>query len=338
MTGMRDDFENAIAKLDAPEEEALENEVAEEQESPIHAEAEQAETQTADETQSPEATGEEPEPPGKEQPAATDQPDDLAAAPVSWTPAAREAWKDLPEPVKQLVHKREREIQTALEDGKEYRKMGEGLNHTLNNYADVMQAEGVADPIQGIEHMLTVMRTMHRGSAQLKAQILAGFVNTYNVDVRALDEVLSNTPAAYRQPEPELPPQLQSKLSQYDQMMAYLQQQQAAEQQQSYQAATSEVAQFGTQKEFFNDVREQMADLIEFYAQRGEDLSLADAYDRACAMNPEISQVIRQRELQKNIAGKRRAASSISGRPASAGGNPAPDTIRDALLNAFEGE
>ena len=336
MTGMRDDFENAIARLDDPDDEAGQAEqIEEQQELPLHAETEQTETQTADETQSPKATGEEPESSGEEQPATPVPSDDADAAPVSWTPAAREAWAELPESVKQLVHKREREIQTALEDGKEYRKLGETLSGIVSQYADVAQAEGMRDLPTGLDHMFQVVRVMQRGSQLEKAQVLANFVNNYGVDVQALDEVLSNTPAARAAPEPAIPPQLQEKLSQYDQMMAYLQQQESFKQEQAYNESTQEVAQFGANKEFFNDVRMEMADLIEYYAQRGENLTLEDAYNRACAMNPEISQVIRQREMQHNIAGKRRAASSVSGRPASSGGDPEPATIRDALKNAF---
>ena len=230
------------------------------------------------------------------------------------------------------MHKREREIQLALEDGKEHRKLGESFHHTLGQYMDVLQYENVQDPIQGINHMMGVMRTMQTGSPQQKAKILADFVNVYGVDVRALDDILSGTPAAQQPAQPPIPPQLEQRLSQYDQMVARMQQQDQMAEQQATEMAMSEVEQFGSDKEFFNDVRHDMADMLEFYAQRGEELSLQDAYDRACALHPEISQVLRQREMAKNIAGKRRAARRRTFRSARARQRPAEDGARALAL------
>jgi len=328
MSGMREDFENAIAKLDEPETETPETEEVEassEESTPPEVEAQ---------AQEPETEGEQPE---SDEPAAeaAPEPDEADTAPVSWTPAAREEWANLPSAVKELVHKRENEIQRALEDGKEYRKMGEGLNSVASTYADVLQAEGVQDPVSGVENMLQVIRVMHNGSQQQKAQIMANFVNNYGVDVRALDMVLSQTAAAVtpppEDPQPQQTPQLDPQ--QIAAQAAYLAQQQLTEQQ-TNTAATQEVATFGQGKEFFNDVRNDMADLIEMYAARGENLSLQDAYDRACAINPEVSAVIRSR----SVANKRRAASSVTGRPANQGNDPAPATLRGALEAAFSGE
>ena len=121
-------------------------------------------------------------------------------------------------------------------------------------------------------------------------------------------------------------------------MQQYQQNQQQTYQQQT-QSAEQEIAQFGEQHEFFEDVREDMADLIEMAEKRGQSLSLEQAYERACAINPEISKVLdqrRQRDTVVNLQNKKTAASSLASespnntKPSSGG------SLRDAIAEAFD--
>ena len=79
-----------------------------------------------------------------------------------------------------------------------------------------------------------------------------------------------------------------------------------------------------------NDVSADMADLLDFYAARGENLSIQEAYDKACAMNPEILAVKKSRETQQTLASKKAAATSIHG---TRGGSPAPVTATSSMAD-----
>jgi hypothetical protein len=68
------------------------------------------------------------------------------------------------------------------------------------------------------------------------------------------------------------------------------------------------VESFGKDKDFFNDVRHQMADLVE----RGLANSLDDAYDKACWSNPEVRKVMLAREKGSVITDQARAAAGTS--------------------------
>jgi len=102
---------------------------------------------------------------------------------------------------------------------------------------------------------------------------------------------------------------------------------------------------FGAQAEFLNDVRHDMADLIDLAHKHGRQLSLQEAYDRACAVHPEVSKVMETRKRQQSIVGnnssiaaKRNAASSISGRMAGSGGVNSDMSTRDMLQAAWDSQ
>jgi hypothetical protein len=71
------------------------------------------------------------------------------------------------------------------------------------------------------------------------------------------------------------------------------QQQILAKQQQDQQAVLSNIEKMASDPKFehFADVREDMADIIDLQAKKGVYLTLEQAYTRAIAMNPDISQV-----------------------------------------------
>jgi hypothetical protein len=78
-------------------------------------------------------------------------------------------------------------------------------------------------------------------------------------------------------------------------MLTQFQQAQLQQQQQATQAAQSEVSTFLQRAEFGEDVREDMADIIESYSRRGQSITLQDAYKKACLMNDSVRAVISQR-------------------------------------------
>jgi hypothetical protein len=91
---------------------------------------------------------------------------------------------------------------------------------------------------------------------------------------------------------------------------------------QQKQAEAAKSVQEVAQEEFFEDVRQDMADLIEVAQRRGVALTLKDAYTRAVGLHPEISKVVSQRAAAaaRTPAGAtqraRAASSSVRSSPA----------------------
>lgn len=264
------------------------------------------------------------------------KPDQFAKAPASWKPGAREAWSQLPPDVRAEVHRRERETARIVQETAQVRQVGERIGQMQQQFAPALQAEGV-DVLTATHNLMNLASRLRFGSPIEKATLAATIIRNYGVDVNALANVLDGQP-----PPQGHPPQQMLQDPRVDQLLATLQQAQQQRMAQVTERAVSEVEEFGADKEFFEDVREDMADLLEVAARRGIDLSLEQAYERACKMQPEISKVLDAREAAKRAGNSQQstqrakiAASSVRGTPS---GVPAanPGDLRGAIEAAIE--
>ena len=90
----------------------------------------------------------------------------------------------------------------------------------------------------------------------------------------------------------------------------------------------------------FEDLRSDIADVVEAFAKAGKKISLQDAYKRALAMNPDLEpapaappQITKSQAAA--ILASRNAASSISGNPRTDAG-PKPTDRRSQIAAAWE--
>lgn len=263
-------------------------------------------------------------------------------APESWPPAAREGWKDVPETVRAQISKREGEIDKALNVGAQDRKTGAAFQGIADRYAQVIAAEGATDALTGIEELVKTVATLRMGSKEQKAQKIAGFIEHYGIDVPMLDDILSGTPAAA---DPNALPPLDPRV---ESLLSGLESQKRANQFQKNQDAINEVMTFkqDASHEFYDDVKNDMADMVEMAEKRGVVMPLQDAYDKACALNPEISGVVAKRAADQALIGsdatldaKRNASVSIAGKQ---GGAPSTNTdgmsMRDTITAALDAQ
>ena len=292
-----------------------------------------------------EATGNDPASgsPGDEQSAAGN----VDKAPASWQPEAREGWANLPEGIRQEIHKREGEINKALMDGSENRKQGQKFSDITSRYASVIAAEGVTDPIQGFEAMMRTMSELRMGTPQQKAMKIAQFINGYGVSVEILDQILSgqSTPQGGNGATPPGMEYIDQKLAPVNDLLSRLSAQERQQNYQRNQEFLTEVQNFSAANEFYNDVKNDMADMVEMAEKRNYTMPLAEAYAKACALNPQVSAVMAERAKTDQLAhggatltAKRNAGSSLmSGRQQ---GMPAAEdmSLRDTLSAAFDAQ
>ena len=263
-------------------------------------------------------------------------------APQSWSPKLREEFGKLSPGVQAQISKREQEMSTFLNEGAESRKFGDKMTQALQPYQAVMTAHGTNDPIQAIQGLMQTAGTLQMGTPQQKAQKLADMVQHYGIDITMLDSALSGQPIATPE-QNQLEQMLEQKLAPMTNFMNSVQQNQQQSQQQVQQNAKSEVGTFEQSAEFIGDVRNDMADLLDMAAQRGQEMSLQQAYDKACAINPEISAIISKRTNDDRLKGnarsannKRYAASSIRGNQTGGGGHVDNNTVASALNQAWD--
>lgn len=307
---------------------------------PLHVEAE-AEVEAAPETEveaAPEAEAEaeaEDNIDAEKTPAvSTDKP------PLDWGVEVREEWKNLPDSVKAHLHKRDQHVNTMLRDGAENRKMGEGLNSIAQGYQAIMAAEGVSNPLQAVDGLFKSVATLRMGSQAEKAAKIAQFVQLYGVDINALDNALVGNPVNETDPMAAM---IDERLAPVNQLLEQMNQNKLAQDQHNQTNTQNNIAEFEKTAEFMNDVRDDMADLLEGAAKRGYKMSLQQAYDKACVINPEISNVMAKRAAdekllgnQNLIAAKRNAASSINGDTGGHANSLGSGNLREALMGAFD--
>lgn len=257
-----------------------------------------------------------------------------AKAPQSWKPEARESWSAIPESARNEIVRREREAATALQAAAEKSKQGDGLRNAIAPYEANIRASGV-DPAQAIQNLLQTEHALRTAPQPHKAEIMARLVKSYDISIEHLAAALDGQPAPQGQPQHFDPNQFTQQIKQ--QILGEFQQQR---QQATFAKSSQEVTAFGDGREFFQDVREHMADLLEVAGRRGIPLTLEDAYNRACQLEPEVSKVIQQRAAatQANASNAstqraRVAASSVKSQPASVISDVEPEDRR-ALLEA----
>jgi len=259
------------------------------------------------------------------------------SAPVSWNAKAREAWKKIPKEAREYIQQREHQMQVGLQKNAEGARRAAAMDQTLSPYQQYFAMSGGAG--QTIQGLLQAGATLTMGSPAQRAQTVANIIKQYGVDVNALDSLLVDKPQEPTgQQDFQVQQAIQQALAPYQRYMAEQQQNQQARQQQTQQEAGSEVQRFSAdpKNEFYKDVRMDMADILDLAANRGLQMSMEDAYNRACLMHPEISTIVQTRQKQQALLPKKKAAVSISGGQGGAGGSGGAETTRQALEAAWD--
>ena len=268
-------------------------------------------------------------------------------APQAWRPEVREHWAQLPEPVRAEIARRESEHARFIQESSEARKTAETLMKTIAPYEAFIRAEN-SNPIQAIDNLMSTAARLRTGTAPELAQVVAGIVNQFGIGrfgnsfIEQLDSALAGQAPKVDPQQSAIEQVLNQKLAPVQQMLTQFQQAQLMQQQQVQERAVSEVEQFLAQAEFGNDVREDMADILEVAQRRGINMTLQDAYKKAVMMNDNVRSVLTQRaqaqkaQSQTQAAQRARSAAvSVSG-AAPMGGMQAPVTdVRSAIEAAI---
>lgn len=268
-------------------------------------------------------------------------------APASWRPEAREHWAQLPDNVRAEVARRESEVARTLQETAEARKTAEAVMKTIEPYQAFIKAEN-SNPLQAIDNLMSTAARLRTGTAPELAQLVAGIVNQFgtgrfgNGFIDMLDSALAGQTPRQDPQQLAIEQVLNQRLAPVQNMLTQFQQAQLQQQQQIAQAAETEVTTFLDKAEFGNDVREDMADLLEAAQRKGQNLSLADAYKKACLMNDNVRAVLTQRmkaqgaQTSTQAAQKARStAVQVSGSAPMGGLKQDPTDVRTAIEAAI---
>ena len=256
------------------------------------------------------------------------------APPVGLSPEAREAWKDTPKAMQDAISNREKQFAMGMQKNAEAAKQAQAINNTIQPFGQYVQMNG--GPKQAIEGLLQTGSALQMGSPIQKAQTVAQIIKQFGVDISTLDNLLvGEAPPEGVQQNNEVQQAVNQAVAPYQQMMNQMQQAQQRSRQQSVAAIDSEIGDFAAKNEFYKDVAGPMADFLDMAAQRGQSMTMEQAYANACQMHPEISKIMQARTNTKQVDQARKASTSISGSPGGPGGTNENDDMRATIAQAF---
>lgn len=268
-------------------------------------------------------------------------------APQAWRPEIREHWGKLPEPVRQEIQRREVEVQRTLQESAEARRNFDAVMKTIEPYQAFIKAEN-SNPLQAIDNLMSTAARLRTGTAPELAQLVAGIVNQFgtgrfgNQFIELLDGALAGQAPRVDPQQAALEQALNQRLAPVQNMLQQFQQAQQMQQQRVVKQAQSQVGQFLQRAEFGQDVREEMADLLETAQRRGQNLSLVDAYKKACMLNDRVRSVLQSRakargaQTQTQAAQRARSAAvSVTGAAPAGALRQEPTDVRSAIEAAI---
>lgn len=209
-------------------------------------------------------------------------------APQSWSPAAREKWSQIPDDLRKEIIRREEAAAVGVRQLNERFAPAVKFVESLGPILQEARDSGV-DPTGYISSVMQTERALRTADTKGKFNVLLSLADQYGVPLREIinasvgQEVLQKG-VQPGQPQMTLPPEL----------VRELEESRRWRQEQEGSRVQSEIASFSNGKEFFEDVRGQMADLL----QSGVAANLDDAYDKACWADPNIRKVLIERERQ----------------------------------------
>lgn len=256
-----------------------------------------------------------------------DAPTPYDNAPASWKGDAKEVWAELPEKARREVTRRERQIERTLQDTAQSRQVAEEFNGVANQYEERLRDWGTT-PTSAFKQFMDADRSLSSGSMSSRAATLVGIIKEYGIDIGALDSALAGA-----DPDPLLDVDARVQELVHQQMAPFREQISRQEQGQSQQMVEM-IDNMANSPEFpyFEDVREEMADLIEINMRRGVAINLPDAYRKIVGYNGRNSP-------QQNSDAVRRAkaaSTSVSGSPAAVTSTGNNSDLRGTIMAALE--
>lgn len=209
--------------------------------------------------------------------------------------------------------------------------MSEAVTRTLAPFEGLARSQGM-DSMQYAGSVLQTAAALHMGAPAQKAQIIAQLINTYGIDVDSVNSAMQGQPQqAQRTPSPiDIRAEVARTLEE---------ERRTRENAENYEAVMAFQA---SQPEFLDSVQPDMVELLRLDRARGGNMTLQQAYDRACKMNDEVQAVISQRKAADDakkkaadMAASKAAASSVRSQPASVPAGK-PKGLRATLEDAYE--
>lgn len=254
-------------------------------------------------------------PDGRPTPGVAPKPGDDITGPGTWSPEAREHWAKLPEQVRSAVRAREKDFGRLLNQSRGFRNFTEEFKETIKPFEGFIAAEN-ATPMQAVRNMMQTAALFRVGTPQQKVEAVANIIEQFNIPLEQLDVFIGQRrgggAATGGGAAPDFSAQVQAALQRemqpFREHMQSQRQQAVMTDRQLDQEVDQELSQFAQTHEFYEDLKMEMADLIQVARQRGVNLTLTAAYERATLLSEPVRQVLESRKVRTSATEAQRIA------------------------------
>lgn len=238
--------------------------------------------------------------------------------PQSLNPAEREVFAKAPPEIQRALQRIDQTARQALSESAPARKFQQEFAQATHAYQPMLQRAGL-NPIQAVQSAFNTIDQLQSGTPQSRAQVFHALMQAYPTDLEALAVQIERGPQA--QPQGQQPPLNEEAL-----MQKWEQRQEQKRLQASSARQEQEIQRFAEDpgNEFFGDVGHEMLAMLQAAKARRVELSLKDAYDRACRANPEVWDIVQKRSRAE--AAKATTASTQQARLAASSVKSTPST------------
>lgn len=266
---------------------------------------------------------------------APETPRHLAKPPASWSHSEAAHWDKTPLEVREAVARREHEVQRVMQEAATARNGLASLQQVIAPYIPNIQAANGGDVVAAIKEFFGYDNRLRHGSQIEKAKAVTQLIRGYGVDIRALDDELAG---AQHSPEVAQQNAIQAALQrELAPLRQHLQQQEEMRQRAEYEQTLAlarnvdaGLKEFGADPAHphYQEVRSDMADLLELAAMQERKMTLNEAYERACWQNPNIRNILISGQQSagaqaQHQAAQRARAAAVGVRNAPRAGAPA---------------
>jgi hypothetical protein len=254
-------------------------------------------------------------------------------APKGLSVGMRENWKNLDSQTKDEFKRYEERIGGMAQKYAHDARRAQAMDKVIQPYSQLMQMNG--GPQNILPALLQTGAALQTGNEVERARTVATLMSQFQVSPAQVAGFLKG-----ENPEPSQNDQIQQMINKqmapvHQQLQRYQQRDQQMRQQ-GQEQIKGKIREFAQANEFYGDLSETMADIMDIAARNGREMGLQEAYDAAAWQHPEIRKILIARQSQGQIQQRKRASSSIHGTPGGEGSSAAPGDLRSTLEQAFQ--
>ena len=262
-----------------------------------------------------------------------DAPAPVDEAPKGLSVGMRENWKNLDRQTKDEFKRYEERIGGMAQKYAHDARRAQAMDKVMQPYSQLMQMNG--GPQNILPGLLQTGAALQTGNEVERARTVASLISQFQVNPAQVAGFLKG-----ENPEPSQNDQIQQMINKQmapvHQQLQHYQQRDEQMRQQGQEQIKGKIREFAQANEFYGDLSETMADIMDIAARNGREMGLQEAYDAAAWQHPEIRKVMLARQSQGQVQQRKRAASSIHGTPGGEGSSASPADLRSTLEQAFQ--